>query len=221
MSLSFQPFNFLTVSRVVTIAMFLKRLLLAVAGITTAIASSEPAHPDVPKRNLLFAKVPRPATPSPAPVVGAPLSIYISCDNSCDLYVNGNKVEYDDIQWPMFLHFPSTVKPGDVIAINANDADSGTAGFVGIFGGKVTKASEWKCSTEESPGWNTNNFDDSLWSNAVSYGTHEGRAAIVPACWTNPNVPGDAEWLWTSSNTTDARVYCRYFPDAAPSEDMN
>jgi hypothetical protein len=206
-------------------------LLLAVAGITTAIASSEPVHPDVSKRNLLFARVPRPATPSPTPDTyapthaptfrPAPFSIYITCDCGCDLYVNGNKVEYDDSQVNT-LHFFPTVKPGDVIAINGI-SDGRESGFVGVFGGKVTKASEWKCSTEESPGWNTNNFDDSLWSNAVSYGTEDGTEEAsyvwVHPDWHNPNIPGDAEWFWTMNYWIDDRVYCRYFPDVDPSED--
>jgi hypothetical protein len=145
--------------------------------------------------------------------VGAPFSIYITCDNLCDLYVNGNKVEYDDRQEnTSTYHFFPTVKPGDVIAINGIDLGL-TAGFVGVFGGKNTKASEWKCSTKESPGWNTNNFDDSLWSNAVSHGTQE---SALGGLWSNPNVPGDAEFLWTSDQWNDDRVYCRYFPDAAP-----
>jgi len=104
------------------------------------------------------------------------------------------------------------VKPGDVIAIDGVDID-GPAAFIGVFGGKVSKASEWRCSTKESAGWNKNIFDDSSWSPAVSYGRNQD-ANIWRSVGggSRPNIPGDAEWLWTSDNNKHNRVYCRYFP---------
>jgi hypothetical protein len=127
------------------------------------------------------------------------------------MYVNGVKVGRGT-SWTTTYHFKPVVKAGDVIAIDGVDK-GGPAAFIGVFGSKVTKASEWRCSTKHSSGWNTNNFDDSSWSTAVSYGRNQdnniwkqvGRGS-------RPNIPADAEWLWTSDNNNHNRVYCRYFP---------
>lgn len=157
----------------------------------------------------------------PAPVVAAApaptttLPIYFTCDNEFDMYVNGNKVGRGT-SWTTTYHFTPSVRPGDVIAIDGVDK-GGPAAFIGVFGGKVTKASEWRCSTKHSSGWNTNNFDDSSWTTAVSYGRNQdnniwrsvGRGS-------RPNIPAEAEWLWTSDNNNHDRLYCRYFPVKAP-----
>jgi hypothetical protein len=148
-----------------------------------------------------------------APVVAAPapMSIYMTCDNVFDLYVNGNKVGSGDT-WTTTYHFSTVVKPGDVIALDGVDK-GGPAAFIGVFGGKVTKSSEWKCSTKNAPGWTTNNFDDSSWSNAVSYGRNQDSNVWRSVGGSSrPNIPGDAEWLWTNNNDNHDRVYCRYFP---------
>ena len=145
------------------------------------------------------------------------MSIYMTCDNVFDLYVNGNNVGSGDT-WTTTYHFSTVVKPGDVIALDGVDK-GGPAAFIGVFGGKVTKPSEWKCSTKNAPGWNTNNFDDSSWSNAVSYGRNQdGNVWRSVGGGSRPNIPGDAEWLWTNNNENHDRVYCRYFPvkPAAP-----
>ena len=149
-----------------------------------------------------------------APVVAAapaPMSIYMTCDNVFDLYVNGNKVGSGDT-WTTTYHFSTVVKPGDVIALDGVDK-GGPAAFIGVFGGKVTKSSEWKCSTKNAPGWTTNNFDDSSWSNAVSYSRNQDSNVWRSVGGSSrPNIPGDAEWLWTNNNENHDRVYCRYFP---------
>jgi hypothetical protein len=139
------------------------------------------------------------------------MSIYMTCDNEFDLYVNGNKVGRGT-SWTTTYHFSPVVNPGDVIAVDGVDR-GGPAAFIGVFGGKVTKPSEWKCSTKDAPGWNTNNFDDSSWANAVSYTRNQdGNVWRSVGGGARPNIPGDAEWLWTSNNDNHDRVYCRYFP---------
>ena len=135
----------------------------------------------------------------------------MTCDNEFDLYVNGNKIGRGTV-WTTTYHFTPLVKQGDVIAIDGVDK-GGPAAFIGVFGGKVTKPSDWRCSTKESAGWNKNVFDDSAWTKAVSYGRNQdaniwrsvGRGS-------RPNIPADAEWLWTSDNNNHNRVFCRYFP---------
>ena len=139
----------------------------------------------------------------------------MTCDNVFDLYVNGNKIGRGT-SWTTTYQFSPLVKQGDVIAIDGVD-QGGPAAFIGVFGGKVTKPSDWRCSTKESAGWNKNVFDDSSWTKAVSYGRNQDNNI-----WRSvgggprPNIPADAEWLWTSDNNNHNRVYCRYFPMLSP-----
>ena len=182
---------------------------------------STPSIPVAPAPVVAVKSVPAAAPTVAAPVVAAhapaPMDIYMTCDNEFDLYVNGNNVGRGT-SWTTTYHFSTVVKPGDVIALDGVDK-GGPAAFIGVFGGKVTKSSEWKCSTKNAPGWNTNNFDDSSWSNAVSYGRNQdGNVWRSAGGGSRPNIPGDAEWLWTNNNENHDRVYCRYFPvkPAAP-----
>jgi len=145
--------------------------------------------------------------PSPVPQT---FPISMTCDNEFDLYVNGDKVGKGDT-WTKTYQFNPIVKPGDVIAIDGVDK-GGPAAFIGVFNGKVTKPNEWKCSTKKSDNWNKNNFDDSSWSNAVSYGKNNQKNIWMSVGrGSRPNIPGDAEWLWTSDNENHDRVYCRFF----------
>ena len=146
-------------------------------------------------------------TPSPVPQT---FPISMTCDNEFDLYVNGDKVGKGDT-WTKTYQFNPIVKSGDVIAIDGVDK-GGPAAFIGVFNGKVTKPNEWKCSTKKSDNWNKNNFDDSSWSNAVSYGrNNQQNIWMSVGRGSRPNIPGDAEWLWTSDNENHNRVYCRFF----------
>ena len=176
---------------------------------------STPSIPVAPAPVVAVKSVPAAAPVVAAPVVAAhaptPMDIYMTCDNEFDLYVNGNNVGRGT-SWTTTYHFSTVVKPGDVIALDGVDK-GGPAAFIGVFGGKVTKPSEWKCSTKNAPGWTTNNFDDSSWSNAVSYSRNQDSNVWRSAGGgSRPNIPGDAEWLWTNNNDNHDRVYCRYFP---------
>ena len=151
------------------------------------------------------------ATPAPATV----LPIYMTCDNEFDLYVDGNKIGRGT-SWTTTYTFSPLVNLGDVIAIDGVD-QGGPAAFIGVFGGKVTKPADWRCSTKETAGWNKNNFDDSTWTKAVSYGRNQDNNIWRSVGGgSRPNIPADAEWLWTSDNNNHNRVYCRYFPMPAP-----
>jgi hypothetical protein len=132
------------------------------------------------------------------------------------MYVNGNKVGRGT-SWTTTYQFSLVIKPGDVIAVDGVD-QGGPAAFIGVFGGKPTKPSEWRCSTKESNGWTLNNFDDSSWGKAVSYGKNsDNNIWRSVGGGSRPNIPADAEWLWTSDNNNHNRVYCRYFmTPAAP-----
>ena len=146
-----------------------------------------------------------------ATVKSSPMSIYMTCDNEFDLYVNEKKVGRGT-SWTTTYHFDPTVAVGDVIALDGVDR-GGPAAFIGKFGNTVTKPSDWKCSTQSEPGWNKNNFDDSKWATAKSYGKNqESNIWRSVGRGSRPNIPGDAEWLWTSNNENHDRVYCRFFP---------
>ena len=136
--------------------------------------------------------------------------IFMTCDNEFDLYVNGEKVGKGDT-WTTTYEFNTIVKSGDVIAIDGVDK-GGPAGFIGVFNGKITKPADWKCSTQKSDNWNKNNFDDSKWSSATSYGKNNGQNIwMTVGRGSRPNIPSDAEWLWTNNNENHDRVYCRFF----------
>ena len=180
------------------------------------VAAPKPT-PNVVIAPVVALKVTAPApkaivvAPTPAPTRTLP--IYFTCDNEFDMYVNGEKVGRGT-SWTTTYHFTPVVKDGDVIAIDGVDK-GGPAAFIGVFGGKVTKPSEWRCSTKESNGWTKNTFDDSAWSKPVSYGRNQdSNIWRSVGGGVRPNIPGDAEWLWTSDNNNHDRVYCRYFPVA-------
>jgi hypothetical protein len=181
----------------------------------TPKATPKPTPKPTPKATPKPALVVVKASSSPVTPPAVPLSIYFTCDNEFDMYVNGNKVGRGT-SWTTTYHFTPVVNAGDVIAIDGVD-QGGPAAFIGVFGGKVTKPSEWRCSTKESTGWTKNTFDDSAWSKPVSYGRNQDNNIWRSVGGgSRPNIPGDAEWLWTSDNNNHNRIYCRYFPVAAP-----
>jgi hypothetical protein len=148
--------------------------------------------------------------PTPPPPVPKKFPIFMTCDNEFDLYVNGEKVGKGDV-WTKTYEFNPKVNDGDVIAIDGVDK-GGPAAFIGVFNGKITKPNEWKCTTKKSDNWNKNNFDDSSWSYATSYGKNKDQNIWMSVGrGSRPNIPGDAEWLWTNNNENHDRVYCRFF----------
>jgi len=185
-------------------------------------ATPKPAPKPTPKPTILpfilplanvikTATTPKPTpapTPKPAPV--SPLTVYFTCDNQFDMFVNGVKIGRGDT-WTTTYKFTPTINPGDVIAIDGVNT-GGPAAFIGVFGGKPTKAADWRCSTTLHNRWNLNRFDDSSWSRAVSYGRNQDNNIWRSVgSGSRPNIPGEAEWLWTSNNQNHNRIYCRYF----------
>ena len=201
-----------------------------------AVPAPSPKAVSAPKVEIVVEPPPK-AAPAPAPTtkVASPsmsvsndatkYQIYITCDNEFNLYRNGNHIGRGN-DWMTTYRFDVPGSTGDVIAIDGLDK-GGPAAFIGQFYGTVTKPSDWKCSEKHADGWNTQNFDDSKWANAVSYGKNSDRTVWMSvSSRSRPNIPADAEWLWTSNNLDHERVYCRYFPfgkfvaDAAKSSDM-
>ena len=188
---------------------------------TKAKAKADPVPPAQPPKQSPDTKAKADPVRVPVPVPVEPvaptmqsrgsMSIYMTCDNDFDLYIN-EKAVGRGTSWTTTYHFNPIVAAGDVIAVDGVDR-GGPAAFIGKFGNTVTKPSDWKCSTQSEPGWNKNNFDDSKWATAKSYGKNQD-ANIWRSVGggSRPNIPGDAEWLWTSNNENHDRVYCRFFP---------
>jgi len=145
---------------------------------------------------------------SPIPVPTKEITIFMTCDNEFDLYINGVKIGKGDT-WTTTYKFTTKIKQGDVIAIDGIDK-GGPAAFIGIFGDRLTKANDWRCSTKEVADWTKNNFDDSLWSRSTSYGKNtDNNIWKSVGRGLRPNIPADAEWLWTNNNENHNRVFCR------------
>ena len=186
-----------------------------------------PSPPPAPAPKKAPSPPPAPApkkapSPPPAPAPKSEPSpqkfnIFMTCDNEFDLYVNGEKVGKGDT-WTTTYEFNTVVNTGDVIAIDGVDK-GGPAGFIGVFNGRITKPSDWKCSTQKSDNWNKNKFDDSKWSLATSYGkNNQQNVWMSVGRGARPNIPNDAEWLWTNNNENHDRVYCRFFYHGRPSQ---
>ena len=145
---------------------------------------------------------------STQPIPSKEITIFMTCDNEFDLYINGVKIGKGNT-WTTTYKFTTTIKQGDVIAIDGVDK-GGPAAFIGIFGNKITKANDWRCSTKEISGWTKNNFDDSSWTRAINYGKNtDNNIWRSVGKGSRPNIPADAEWLWTSDNNNHNRVFCR------------
>ena len=183
------------------------------------VPAPEPKAAPAPVSVTLSVSSPKPESVLPVSAKPTPqnMDVFMTCDNEFHLYINGVKVGQGNT-WTTTYKFSLTITPGDVIALDGID-HGGPAAFIGVFNGKVTKASEWKCSTKETSGWNKNSFDDSSWSKAISYGRNQDNNIWRSVGGgSRPNIPGDAEWLWTSNNNDHNRVYCRYFPLLLSSE---
>jgi hypothetical protein len=144
------------------------------------------------------------------PIQSTPMNIHLVVDNEFELFVNGKQFCSGN-HWHTTYDCQTTVIPGDVIALNGRDT-GGPAAFIGVFNGVVTQPSDWRCKDTTSPGtgWNTNNFDDSSWPQAVSHGRNDGNNPWRGV--SRPKIPADAQWLWTADNNNHDRVYCRYVP---------
>jgi hypothetical protein len=140
-------------------------------------------------------------------------NMFLTCDNKFDLFVNGVKVGSGS-SWQTTFNFNADVANGDVIAIDGIDT-GGPAAFIGVFNGVPTKPDDWRCKETTAPAnWNTNAFDDSAWSKATSYGRNDGDNVWKSTAGglSRPNIPADAQWLWTGDYNAHNRVFCRYKP---------
>jgi len=137
--------------------------------------------------------------------------IKVAADNSYKFYKNGNLV-ISGSNWTAPQSFSITLKPGDVLAIEASDSGY-KAGVLLSGSGAYTIASDttWKISTALESGWNAEGFDDSGWGLATSYGAY----GVSPWGFNVSIFNGTgAQWIWSERNQTgtsniDSRIYLR------------
>lgn len=133
-----------------------------------------------------------------------------------ELFVNGFSVGAGGDLGHSYSFFPKVTPGRDVVAISGYNM-GGPAAFVGTFGGVVTKAEDWRCKSfagHVPDKWNTNGFDDSSWSRAVSFGRNNdaGTAFYRKLKGYALGIPGDARWIWVQNNGNHKLVVCRYHP---------
>ena len=138
--------------------------------------------------------------------------IRMTVDNVFDLYVNGKLVGRGN-SWTTTYSFNPQIDKLRSVAIAGRDK-GGPAAFIGTFGGKITKAREWKCmdytKSKVPSNWMTDNFDDRKWPVAKSYGKNsDNNVWRRVAGKVRPNIPNNAEWIWSKDNENSDMVYCR------------
>jgi hypothetical protein len=130
-----------------------------------------------------------------------------------ELFVNGFSVGAGGDLGHSYSFFPKITPGRDVVAISGYNVH-GPAAFVGTFGGVVTSADDWRCKSFPShvpENWNSNNFDDSNWSRAVSFGRNNdaGTAFYRKLKGYALGIPGNAKWIWAENNSNHKLVVCR------------
>ena len=138
--------------------------------------------------------------------------VRMTADNKFELFINGNFIGKGNHWTTTYVFNPklSNVKNIAISAVN----EGGPAAFIGLFGGKITKPSEWKCkdfpANSAPANWNKPDFDDSKWPTALSYGKNkENNVWMSVGGKARPKIPANAEWLWTNDNLRHNEVFCR------------
>ncbi|QHJ11706.1 Intracellular serine protease [Paraglaciecola mesophila] len=146
---------------------------------------------------------------APAPVITETATITISVDNFEDTYFNGVFLG-SSTNWQYAKSYTVELVPGrNVLAVKAQDVD-GVAALIAKIEteqGIIVSDSDWKIATQASEGWNTQDFDDSTWSNATAYGAYGAQ----PWRWRVNRLNGanGANWIWSGDNDLDNVVYFR------------
>jgi hypothetical protein len=135
-------------------------------------------------------------------------SLYVTADDSYELYVNGTLVG-TDAAWNKAEKYSVFLQPGkNVVAIKATNAGGATGLLAEVCHNDewVETDTTWKISTTNVAGWNTTTFDDSKWVKATVVSPYGS------APWNTfqgmPNITR-ANWIW-SAQQTDVTVYFRY-----------
>jgi hypothetical protein len=146
--------------------------------------------------------------------LGDNMKLLITADNQYRLYFNGIYIG-SDTRWEDAETYILILRPGkNVIAIEA--INTGMAAGLLVYGeysgGRIYSNSSWKYSLTEQSGWQSLEFDDLAWSNAIE------NASYGSGVWANyhwgivdnfPNIT-KAKWIWSKDNMKDTKVYFRY-----------
>ena len=86
-------------------------------------------------------------------------------------------------------------------------------GFMAVTSSGIVSDTDWKCTSASPPSqWNTVDFDDSEWPQAVGYTNHgnviTGTTGNKGYCLNTNDFPQNAHLLATS-NRNDYRMFCR------------
>lgn len=102
-------------------------------------------------------------------------------------------------------------KTTSLIGIRGNNAvTSSCSGILASIDDYFTTTVDWKCSTDNSPGWYSVGFNDSAWPNAVDYGRN-GLPFQCPYRYQVSGISNRARWIYTIDETGPAN--CRgYLP---------
>ena len=102
----------------------------------------------------------------------------IAANDAYEIYLNGRRVGTGAGMTNMqsFECAPLVIGGDNVIAIRASNRSGGTAAlfsrfFVQLADGQwrgMGTSETWKCSSQLQAGWQTSNFDDSKWANAIN-----------------------------------------------------
>jgi len=140
-----------------------------------------------------------------------PFPIKMTVDNTFSLYVNGRKVGSGN-SWTKTYSFRPSFNKVTTVAVEGRDT-GGPAALIGVFNGRPTKASDWKCKNfgKSLPrNWMSPTFDDSKWPRAKSYGrNNQNNIWRRVGRGSRPGIPNRAEWIWTRDNNNHNRVVCR------------
>jgi hypothetical protein len=134
-------------------------------------------------------------------------------DNAIDVYVDDTLIGSGN-NWTQVEFIPSHIEAGDVIGLYGKD--TGGIGAVlaeilyrdnlGSIQRLVTDTS-WKCTTTFVSGWTDEDFDDSNWPSALSYGARGGSP------WGNTgslgNISNVSQWIWSNQQSSDNDVWMR------------
>lgn len=137
--------------------------------------------------------------------------VKMTVDNEFDLYINGRKIGSGN-SWTRTYSFNPSFRTVTTIAVDGRDR-GGPAAFIGVFNGRPTRASDWKCKNFNGAlpkNWMKPNFNDKSWSKARSYGRNNQNTVWRRVSRrSRPSIPSNAEWIWTSNNNNHNRVVCR------------
>lgn len=137
------------------------------------------------------------------------ISISINCDNHCHVYING-MYQIENYDWSHSSVSNTTINiDNDVIGVSLMSW-SGLCAFRSVIDvinsnkRYSTNAINWKCiNSKPFDNWNTNDYDDSQWPSATSYGNGSD-------IWGDLDLYG-AEWI-SSNDIANNNVLCRYKP---------